>query len=163
MKIIRIPVHSIVDIITNSSTVVYVNSTSNTIDYTKKFLNQIIKSVGVDGDVDDYFDVTLELTESIALEWFENMDSGEIQELLEGYKKYKGVIYDDLKWEEQKTVLKDVSNRIMIGEIKKPDRWGLDREDRDQRELFIKPKKGVPINLTKQVHEIFELEGSYDG
>ena len=59
MKSIRIAVHSFVDIITNSSSEIYVSATSRTIDTAKAVINSILALQGVGVTADDLFDVKL--------------------------------------------------------------------------------------------------------
>jgi len=56
MKQIIIPVHSFIDVITNSSTEIFVNVTNNTIQYAKDLINTILKESGSDKTADDLYE-----------------------------------------------------------------------------------------------------------
>jgi len=75
---IKIPVHSIIDVITNSSTEIYVNPASNTSKVIKEFIDGILKSAGSDKKCNDLFEIKIkkELNE----------DTGEPYE--DGYDDY---------------------------------------------------------------------------
>ena len=51
--------HSMVDIITNSSSTTYVFSDGDSIVKMKEFINEVIKITGAEGNVEDYFDIGL--------------------------------------------------------------------------------------------------------
>lgn len=58
-----IPIHSIVDLITNSSTEIFVSFKKDSVKVIKDLIQEIIKSTGSDKKVDDLFTVTLCTTE----------------------------------------------------------------------------------------------------
>lgn len=60
MKILTIPIHSFVDLITNSSTEVYVNADNGTIQAVKELINNILQGSGSTYNCDDLFDITLD-------------------------------------------------------------------------------------------------------
>jgi len=56
MKQIAIPIHSIIDVITNSSTEIYTNTHSKSIEYAKDLINEILDAAGSDKTADDLFE-----------------------------------------------------------------------------------------------------------
>jgi hypothetical protein len=56
---IRIPVHSFVDLITNSSSEIYVSATSGTIEALKSVINTLLKSQGIEKKADELFNIKL--------------------------------------------------------------------------------------------------------
>ena len=56
---IRIKPHSVVDIITNSSTMIYTQATPSAIKVIKEIINTILKDAGSDKTVDDLYDVEI--------------------------------------------------------------------------------------------------------
>ena len=54
-KVYIIPIHSIIDVITNSSTEVFANTHGNSMKMAKELVNKILKPTGK--TIDDYFEV----------------------------------------------------------------------------------------------------------
>lgn len=69
MTTINIPVHSIIDIITNSSSEIYTWANENAVETTSEMIKEMMISMGVEGEVSDYFDIEL----IIDSEWESNM------------------------------------------------------------------------------------------
>jgi hypothetical protein len=57
---LKILVHSIVDLITNSSTEIFSWPRETAVKAAKSMLEEIMHALGVTGSVDDYFDISLE-------------------------------------------------------------------------------------------------------
>jgi hypothetical protein len=76
----RIPIHSMVDVITNSSTVTYIYAHSKSIQYAKNVLEKIMEILNVDGEVDDYFDIKLILNDRGLDYIWDNMDEENLTE-----------------------------------------------------------------------------------
>jgi len=55
-----IPIHSIADIITNSSTVEYIMASNRTIEVFKAFMQDVLKTAGVTTPVDELFNIEIE-------------------------------------------------------------------------------------------------------
>src|ERR1035437_3820902 len=68
MEII-VPVHSLVDVITNSSSELYTWASEDSVKHTKILITEIMESLGVPGSVEDYFDITMEIDP----EWKKNV------------------------------------------------------------------------------------------
>ena len=64
MKKIILSLHSCIDVITNSSTSIYVNPHSGAIESAKGILSDILKVAGIVWPVEDYFDVYMALSEN---------------------------------------------------------------------------------------------------
>jgi hypothetical protein len=58
---IELIIHSIVDTITNSSTEIYTFPSKDAINTVKTIIKTIMKQVGINGEVEDYFDVHFEI------------------------------------------------------------------------------------------------------
>ena len=56
---IHIPIHSFVDLITNSSSEIFVTADGNTVKAVKKLIDDILKSSGSDKTVDDLFEISI--------------------------------------------------------------------------------------------------------
>jgi len=63
MKEIRIPIHSTIDVITNSSTEIFVSAASNSVEGIRDILQEIITLGGGDKKVEEIFDITLQYEE----------------------------------------------------------------------------------------------------
>ncbi len=61
---IRIPVHSIIDVITNSSTEIYTYAKDSAKEFAYEALNEILKIAGSDKKAEDLFDVSIVTEES---------------------------------------------------------------------------------------------------
>ena len=59
MNPVIIPIHSFVDLITNSSSETYINADKNTVEAIKLLVDNILKSGGSDKKCDDLFKVEL--------------------------------------------------------------------------------------------------------
>ena len=71
VNIIKIPVHSFVDLITNSSSEIYVTATDATVKAVKDVINSILKSQGIDKTAAQLFNVKL----TYAVKNYEKTDS----------------------------------------------------------------------------------------
>jgi len=60
---IKINIHSLIDVITNSSTEIFVNSHANTIKYFKELIEDLMKCMDVKGKAEDYFEFKLKKNE----------------------------------------------------------------------------------------------------
>ena len=175
IKIIKIKPHSIVDVITNSSTVVYVQTHDNTIKYAKELINTFLKVAGSDKKANDlfnfYFDVDREqeienLAEKISdTEDPNDIDSSIIKAFKKVDNKLTGKKFQEMEDSEFTEVANKLLDKIANKNIKPYDGYGLNYNDWDEKELIIKPKNNdkLTINLTEQVKNIFELDGERDG
>jgi len=59
-KIYKINTHSFVDLITNSSTEIYIQANDKTIEYIKKLVDNILEAGGSSLHCDDLFDISLD-------------------------------------------------------------------------------------------------------
>lgn len=75
--IVKLKLHSTVDLITNSSTTIFTNYGEETIDSAKKILEFFLKSIGSDKSVDDVFIVNAYPDEYIYHEYVKEMQRGE--------------------------------------------------------------------------------------
>lgn len=55
---VSIPVHSLIDNITNSSTVTYIYARDNAVEVATGMLEKLMATFGIVGKVEDYFDIT---------------------------------------------------------------------------------------------------------
>ena len=82
MKLI-IPVHSVIDVITNSSTEIFTDF-SNSVEPCKELINEMLKTFGVeDLTSDDIFDITVGYNDDERVKEYE--DDGYDEETIESY------------------------------------------------------------------------------
>lgn len=93
---LTIPIHSIIDLITNSSTEIFVHSESS-IEPVKELLNELLRIEGSDKTCDEIFDISIEHDVTCLNEFIEN-DYGGIDEILQ------------LDYKDRIQLLKDILN-----------------------------------------------------
>jgi hypothetical protein len=86
MTSLTIPIHSFVDLITNSSTEIYIEADKGTIEAVKALVNNLLKVAKSDLTADDLFTITL-LTKNDDYEFVENPEK--VSESDEGYREAK--------------------------------------------------------------------------
>ena len=72
---ITIPIHSFVDLITNSSSEIFVSADANTVKAVKKLIDNILKASGSDKTADDLFEISLLPVQANDLARVENIKS----------------------------------------------------------------------------------------
>lgn len=114
----KLNIHSIVDVITNSSTTIYTyqNSTKEA----KELLQEILNFVGKGETVDDVFNIGV---------FLEDVDQY-AEYLAEHIEEEGGECPDDFPkdWKEQGTYVKNLQDKILRGEMNKP-QWMKDAEE----------------------------------
>ena len=76
---VKIPIHSLIDLITNSSTEIFVHSSAS-IEPAKAILNELLKLSGSQETCDDVFEISLEYSEYETYEDDEEDDDNEVNE-----------------------------------------------------------------------------------
>ena len=107
-KVYKIKIHSLVDMITNSSTVIYTYS-DGSIDTCKKMMNEILSSLGNPLTCDDMFYIYTHIDYDIIIDHMTELDDEDVPE---GYK--------DLSYNEQSEFLDEYLSKIAEGSIAKP-------------------------------------------
>jgi len=80
---IYIPVHSVVDVITNSSSVIYTEATTNAVSTMKEIINSILKLAGSEKTAEDLYDISIQklpaggLVDWLLCEGHDLIDDGE--------------------------------------------------------------------------------------
>jgi len=143
MKALIIPIHSFVDIITNSSTVIYVSTYQKTEKMIKEFVNALLKSFGSDKKFDDFFEYK-------EVNRYPHMDYA------------VGQIKDDLREKNPDTEdeeLEKVAEAMFYKKLESDDHddeYGYD----SIREIILTPKNSSAeaIKLCETIERIFSLE-----
>jgi len=131
-------IHSIVGVITNSSSVAYIFAQENGIECAKAFFNMIMEDVGAGINVDDVYEFSLVLDKYYAGDALDAY----LNELYEGEERYcgDGILSSTLDKE-----------REIIGQFLSDN--GIDINDKSQLEEIDGAKL---ISLTKELHPILE-------
>jgi len=149
MRQIVIPMHSVVDVITNSSTVIYVSAHGSSIKLMKEFINTLLKATGSDKTSDDLF----EFSTAVNFEkWSERMEYYYEDEMPEGY--------DDMEYDEGIAALRKMYDQSVIdGTTEDVFEYGAQKD----LVMVVKGDDKLTINLVEQVEAIFEIEEEYNG
>jgi len=153
MKKLEIPVHSVVDVITNSSTVIYVQATDSTIKLAKELIDSILKVANSDKTADDLFEFSIEPGEG----WLDDR----IDEYMEEHEiEFEGEYGSDKYKRQHDEIAKKIIEEHDDGDTKYEDYNGW----YDNR-LIIKSKgeDRFTLDLTEKVKRIFEIDGERDG
>jgi len=157
---IKIKIHSFVDVITNSSTTIYCQCTDKTIQAAKELINILLEESGSKKTADDLFEFKLVLNEYGIDRFVNEIEDDNLDDYLKENKYEKGDTEDTIKLVEK--ILLDIEE----GKVPKPEYDYMQNENGyNQEDLLITPK-GNPkntINLVEKVKNIFEIDGSYDG
>jgi hypothetical protein len=161
----KIKLHSMTDLITNSSTVIYTYS-ENSKDALEDMINEVFKVFGVDKKCKDVFTLSVDVEDDDC--YGNALESLADDENLP--KDFEG--YGDLDWEEQDKMLKEYVAKVKAGEIKKPE-WMKDAESgedsigfRPSTTLTIEPKAPKYKKLADLVSKFLystEHDGGRDG
>jgi hypothetical protein len=161
---IKIPLHSITDKITNSSITIFTYS-EGSIDACKELINEIFKTFGVDKKCDDVFILTL-LAEDFEIyyEYFENDDDDDDEgEEDGGEEDEKGLISEDelqqLNVDKREKYIESLIEDIYNGKVEKP-KWMLKAEQKTNyydlspsTSLYIVSKEPQFEKLAKLIKE----------
>jgi len=147
MKQIKIPIHSFIDVITNSSTEIFVQSHKNTIKYAKELINTLLKAGGCDKKAEDLFEFNLEPSDIDTYDY--RIDDKIDENNLEDTKENREIIAKEIHKEDIK--------EIMSGNYYE--------EINTQYNLVITAKDDskLTIDLTTKIEKIFSIEEHSDG
>lgn len=108
--------HSLVDVITNSSTTIYTNS-DGCVGPAKELVQEFLNTFGIDKKVDDIFTFNSFMNIEEYTDFLAEYDSEEYDD-----------IFKDLNWEERDKKMESIIELIVRNDIKKPD-WMEDAEN----------------------------------
>ena len=171
--------HSVVDVITNSSTTVYVYPSSDAIDKAKEFFKEIFSYAGMNMTNDDLaqlFDFHFEL-DSDYLE-YDGTLMEEDNKVLQDYLKEIGIEYGEFSkkignWGALESPERETRTKLLDGLAKKVEKLFNEgqyelTEIRSYEEtpsirhllsLIVTPKNGEPFDLQRRFGSIFDAEG----
>jgi len=133
MKNISIPIHSIVDVITNSSTVIYIQTHDKTIEYAKALVNDILKASGSDKSADDVFTFKLVPNECYEEMFVDNRIS-ELKEISNIKIEFNTPEYEEVVKQAEQDYIDALADPKL-----RPKGWGTDC-DGDAQNLMAIPK-----------------------
>ena len=157
MKTISINFHSFVDIITNSSTVIY--TYVGNVDAVKEFINEILAGVDADVTADDLYEFKVALADSAAEGIVDNILDDEDEDNPH-YRALKKINDLDLGWRDKnKAFAEYVSANIPVEDA--PENWqGFPAEE----QLLLIPKlENTRKDLGALLEKVFRHDGAYDG
>jgi hypothetical protein len=161
----KFSIHSVVDVITNSSTVIYTYQ-SGCVSPAKDLINEVLKLSGVDKKADDVF--------CFAVFCDNERYSEEYGDMPEDYPKAEGK-WDSDEYKEgikkQEEWLENLKTSIIKGEIEKPE-WMEEHEKSDYDSwnpdsyLHILPKDDKYLPLVEKIQKLLgsiSADGGRDG
>lgn len=153
---ITIKIHSVVDVITNSSTVIFTNS-NGCVEPVKELLAEILKMSDVDLPIEDVFDIVLKVDSNYYSERFDELyndaDDCEYYKLKELYPDYK----DINNYKAQEKYIDNVVQTAYNGSLDNPTWFEVVEDDDDfhQRStITITAKDSKYEYLAKLVHTV---------
>jgi len=111
---IKIPVHSLIDLITNSSTEIYVTSESS-VQPAKDLLAELLKINGSDKNVDEVFTLSVEMDNATLIDYLGDQMEEYDEEL------WDKLGLEDADWKTTDKILEKYLESIEKGEIEKPE------------------------------------------
>lgn len=142
MKQFKINVHSIVDVITNSSSEIFVSTHDRSIDNLKEMTNTILKTSGSDKTFDDLFTARIEIIDK---KWY-------INDFHEDFAEEIGMDAEEVKTK--------LENDELQSEFKE---FLDDRECWTNQSIIVTSKddKNLTIDFLKTFQSIFNTEEQY--
>lgn len=161
---IKIKIHSLVDVITNSSTTIYVQCHDNTIKYAKELIDIFLQATGSNKKADDLFTFNFDVDREIEVENIvddpENyLDSDYLEKALKLVDKFLSPKqFLNKEYSEQEKIVNKILDLIANGDLEPYEGYG-ECNDYDQRELIIKAKNDttLTLKLTEKFKNIFEI------
>jgi len=150
---IAVPIHSFIDVVTNSSTSIFVGCHGNTIKYAKELIDSILRVAGSDKRAEELFEFQIVADKESEIERIS-------EELSEYYPEDE---VKDLTWQQESELAEAVYNKMISGEIDPRENFGKNYDDYDTRTLLIKSKgdSKMSIDLGEKLESIFSVEASY--
>lgn len=167
MEMLKFSIHSMVDVITNSSTMIY--TYQNSVNEAKDLVQEILNLMGItDKTPDDIFYYGSFCEPCIYVEYLlDEMDDDDLKEI-EGYDIYKPLINDD-DIDTDKYFEDNILMGIMKNEIPKPSWFSYAEERGDfypDTYLYLMPKEEKFSGLAEKMKNFLGsvgADGGYDG
>jgi len=165
-KIIRIPIHSFVDVITNSSTTIFVQVHDNTIQYAKDLINAFLEMAKSDKTADDLFEFKVVPNSACLDIWVDEkidawIDETNFERYYQGENGHEHSYWDDPKYKTKHNELK--AEFYKYAEENPAEEIGTHDYGWDMHDLILTPKDNTEeMNLTARIESMFELDGARD-
>jgi len=114
MKTLKIPIHSMIDLITNSSTEIFVTSDSS-VKPAKELLTELLKINGSDKTCDEVFTLTVEVDNERLADFLADQMEEYDEEL------WNKLGLEDASWQETDNIISKYLEDIEKGEIERPE------------------------------------------
>lgn len=138
----KIKIHSVIDVITNSSTEIY-SWYDSSVGACKEMIQEMLKVFGVDKNVDDIFNISVCCEMSEYSEYIYTKDEEEINILLPDYPK---------EWRERHAYLDSLIQDITTGKIVKPE-WMKEAEQKEDANTYRSPSNVFFITTKDPIYE----------
>jgi hypothetical protein len=127
MKKLALPIHSVVDVITNSSTQIYVQFNESALTTVKELIDNLLSIGGSILKSDDLFEFEI---------YDESLEDDRYQHC-EEYCSDEGIINDSTSWEDQEPIIKEQLERFKeLSDDEKPDWWYRGHNDDYEEEYY---------------------------
>lgn len=160
----KLNIHSVVDVITNSSTVIYTYC-DGCVQPAKELIDAMLQAFDIEGSADDLFYFGVFQDSVTYLDYFHENDDVEDPTITE-LKSVKG-------WKDERELMESIFERIMKEEFEQP-QWMTDCEEssddwssyRKATSLYIIPKdakhKPIADKIISLVNSV-DADGGFDG
>jgi len=133
-EIIKVKIHSIVDVITNSSTVIYTKQ--NSVDEAKELVQAILDMMEIkDKTPDDIFNYGISVDNDRYAEYLNDMDL-DLDEISENEKEFIEHYQNIKDWKEQDKLLNQFLDDVMNNRIEKS-KWMSEIEGMDEGNQYL--------------------------
>jgi hypothetical protein len=139
----KINIHSITDLITNSSTVIYTYSSSSE-EAMKKMIDEVFHVLGVDKKCDDVFTLTVTSDIEQYCDHILDMEEEDLPDTFKGLER--GGLADKVE---------EIVNKVTKGELKKPE-WMKDIEEDEGHDDY---SPSTTLNIIAKLPEYEKLAG----
>ena len=158
----QIPIHSVVDLITNSSTVIYTQASNNAIKTAKEIINLVLKEAGTGQDADDLFDFRVVYRPVDLVDWL-SWEAPTETGILPNAQDLRAARDNKDYFTRSKAILKySQDNRDALEEYF--DNWPPGRrEDEFHDKLIITTKAGADTKFADKALSMFIIDSEYDG
>jgi hypothetical protein len=155
--------HSVVDIITNSSTVIYTWAAANAVEMVEDLINEVLSNVtNMTLRADDFYDIEVRVTDNAMESVVDRLlDDGEDEEIAALYEEYTR---RKLGWQEKtKKLAEYVRANYSEDDLERisSDPYGYDWMP--ETEIVVTSKQGIESKIDKILAGLFEHDAIRDG
>jgi hypothetical protein len=137
MRSILIPIHSVVDVITNSSSEIFTWANENAADVAIDLINNMMQVMKVPGTATDYFNFEI----VVDPDWIENM---------------RDVAEDMVKYNDTNATTEEIEDHLASGGWENEYLLESDGPRPKGTHLYVTAKDGTPVNVENAFFRMFE-------